>query len=132
MKRKGLTLVELMIALTIFSIFSVFMYRFFSDEQKSLISKHRQLDMHYNALLVMDYIEGSIRNSPTIPTLNYSSSNKTLMDSQGNTISSGVESINIAADSQDSNLINITVTMSYGSGARQLQYSLKNTINVKK
>lgn len=132
MKKKGLTLVELMIALTIFSIFSVFMYRFFSDEQKSLIAKHRQLDMHYNALLVMDHIESSVRNNSTIPVLNYNSSSKVFMDSQGNTISRGVESISVTANPQDSNLIDITVTMSYGSGVRQLQYSLRNTINIKR
>jgi prepilin-type N-terminal cleavage/methylation domain-containing protein len=45
MKKKGFTLVELMIGLSIFAAFSTFMYRFFADEQRSLLGKQRQLNI---------------------------------------------------------------------------------------
>lgn len=159
MKKKGFTLLEIMIALTIFSTFSVFMYRFFADEQKSIIAKHRQMDMHYSALMVMDYIESTIRNNPGLlydsnvvykdstkayglinvtgtnsPVSDYyfESTTKSFKDKGGNTISQGIESISISVDSLDMNLINVEITMSYGSGARELRYNLKNTINIKR
>jgi prepilin-type N-terminal cleavage/methylation domain-containing protein len=161
MKKKGLTLIELMIALTIFSTFSVFMYRFFGDEQKSIIAKHRQLDMHYSALLVMDNIESILRNNPTLyyypsnklvykdssrsvvlinviagdstaAELKFDSFSNSLKDRDGNTISRGIESITISPDPIDSNLMIVEVKMFYGSGARELRYNIKNTINIKK
>jgi prepilin-type N-terminal cleavage/methylation domain-containing protein len=66
MKNKGFTLLELMIALSIFAAFSVFMYRFFGDAQRSVIAKHRMLDMQYNGAAALNYVENVIRNNSGI------------------------------------------------------------------
>jgi prepilin-type N-terminal cleavage/methylation domain-containing protein len=63
MKRKGFTLVELMLAVSVFSIFAFFMFKMFFDEQKFFMALHRQIDLQYNANTALEYIGGALRNN---------------------------------------------------------------------
>lgn len=158
MKKKGFTLVELMMALGIFMTFSVFMYRFFADEQKSLIAKNMQLDMYYNGAAALNYMENMVRKNPHLDyddtddifyedaseakavfdpkgsgsnaELYVDKTSHALKDRDNNTLCTYVDGINMVM--QDNGLIAIDIELSFGSGWGKLQYSVKTTINIEK
>lgn len=158
MRKKGFTLVELMMALGIFMTFSIFMYRFFADEQKSLIAKNLQLDMYYNGAAALNYMESMVRKNPhldyddtddifyedatevkavfdpmgsgTNAELYVDKASRALKDSDNNTLCSYIDSINLTL--QDNGLIAIDIELSCGSGWGKLQHSVKTTINIEK
>lgn len=94
MKNKGFTLVELMLTVSVFSIFTFFMYRTFFDEQKFFVSLHRQIDLQYNANTALEYICGALRNNVGLffdvnnDKIVYSDDKNVLMDFSG-TIKNG-------------------------------------------
>ena len=80
MKKRGFTLVELMITLAIFSIFSVYLYQTFFSEIRQSFNFKNNIDIQYNTNKALNMLTDQIRN--------YSSTNdtKTLTSSDGNNI----------------------------------------------
>jgi len=80
MKKRGFTLVELMITLAIFSIFSVYLYQTFFSQIKQSFNFKNNIDIQYNTNKALNMLTDQIRN--------YSSTNdtKTLTSSDGNNI----------------------------------------------
>jgi prepilin-type N-terminal cleavage/methylation domain-containing protein len=68
MKKKGFTLVELMIALSIFSIFLGFVYKVYFEEVHSLKSMGARSEIQYNANTAMELIAKQIRNNTQVNT----------------------------------------------------------------
>lgn len=75
MKKKGFTLIELMIALTIFTIFSAYLYQTFFSQIKQSLSFSNNIDIQYNANKALNMITDEIRN--------YSFTNITFQSSGG-------------------------------------------------
>lgn len=167
MKKKGFNLVELMIAVSIFTIFTLFMYRFFFDEQKFFMTLHRQIDLQYNANTALEYLGGAVRNNVKLAfredtvyegskyriwytdntrstvlfdmtgsgssgEMKLNSGDKTLKDSQDNTLCRNIDTVEIGFDTASNDIINITVKLSSGSGSRKVDYTAKTSINIKK
>ena len=66
MKKKGYTLIELIIAFSIFVIFSGFMYKVYFEQIRSLKSIGSKSQIQYNANTAMDLISRQIRNNVNI------------------------------------------------------------------
>ncbi|AGY76859.1 PilW family protein [Clostridium autoethanogenum] len=80
MKKRGFTLVELMITLAIFSIFSVYLYQTFFSEIKQSFNFKNNIDIQYNANKALNMITDEIRNYDSVD------DTKILKSSDGNTV----------------------------------------------
>jgi len=69
MKKKGFTLIELMITLTIFAIFSVYLYQTFFSQIRQSFSLNNNIDVQYNVNKALNMLTDNIRS--------YSSTNDT-------------------------------------------------------
>lgn len=69
MKKKGFTLIELMITLTIFAIFSVYLYQTFFSQIRQSFSLNNNIDVQYNVNKSLNMLTDNIRS--------YSSTNGT-------------------------------------------------------
>jgi prepilin-type N-terminal cleavage/methylation domain-containing protein len=153
MKKKGFTLIELMIAVAIFSIFIIYVYNSFSREQKFFIFTQRAIDLQYDRNTALSYLSEALRNnanmefspqndkiifSDTAHTkelinltgnstngdINFSSARKSLIDSAGNTLCSNIEEVTLAPDNVNKEIITIKVRQSSGSA--------QTTVNLRK
>ncbi len=62
MKKRGFTLVELMITLAIFSIFSVYLYQTFFSQIKQSFNFKNNIDIQYNTNKALNMLTDQIRN----------------------------------------------------------------------
>lgn len=158
MKRKGYTLIELMITLAILSILSLFLYQtFFSQIRKSFSFKNN-IDIQRNINEAVSMLTDEIRNysftnitvmssggstqvfsdgrviidlssNSSAPDIYYDSANKTLRDKNGNHCFD-IDSIQInrGVNSGENELILITVSASHGNE----QITTSTAVNIKK
>lgn len=162
MKKKGFTLIELMLAVSIFGVFTIFMLKFFFDEYRSYVRLQNQLDLQYNAGTAVDYIVHCIRNNPDLifqdedyqvvisrssgrklidisdnggvydSELYYDARHKALKNKQGHVLCKNIESIILEPDSSDDSVINVKVFLSAGEGNRKAQYDIFTSVNILK
>ena len=99
MKKKGFTLIEMMMTLAIFSIFAVFLYQAYFSQIKENNSFNTRLDLKYNGDKAMNLITEELRSGTGF---------KTIKDSDGNIskITSGDDTmlIDLKGDSMSSHL----------------------------
>ncbi|MFL0195453.1 type II secretion system protein J [Clostridium sp. WILCCON 0269] len=96
MKKKGFTLVELMIALAIFTIFSVYLYQTFFSQIRQSFSFNNNIDIQYNVNKALSMITDEIRNysftNITIPTeTEVMSGNKVIIDLDSNDLTHDID-----------------------------------------
>jgi len=162
MRKKGFTLMELMLAVSIFSIFTIFMIKFFFDEYESYVRLQNQLDLQYSANTAVDYIVQCIRNNPDITFLDedyqvfisrtagrklmdisgsggaydaelyYDAQDKALKSKQGHVICENIEEIILEPDSSDDSVINVKVSLSAGEGDKRARYDVFTSVNILK
>lgn len=157
MKKKGFTLIELMIAIAVFTIFSMYLYQTFFSQVKQSFNFNNNIDIQYNANKALNMITDQIRNysftnisvngtkvlsggkviidldSTVVGTSNtdiilyYNGASKTLSDSSGNQCSN-IDSIKIERGSNDENEL-MMVTISASQGERKITSSTAVNIN---
>ncbi|MBV7275757.1 type II secretion system protein J [Clostridium thailandense] len=154
MKKKGFTLVELMIALATFAILSLYLYQTFFSQIKLNFSFNDNIDLQYNINKALNILTDEIRNysftdisingdqissgGKVIVNLNsgglnndvdYDRANKilNLNDANGVNISkcTNIDSINMASEGE---IIVITVSASQG----KLKITSSTAVNVKR
>ncbi|WP_368490367.1 PilW family protein [Clostridium sp. BJN0013] len=62
MKKKGFTLIELMIALSIFVIFSIYLYKTFFSQIKQSFNFNNNIDVQYNVNKALNMLTDEIRS----------------------------------------------------------------------
>ena len=151
MRKKGFTLIELMISLAVFSIFAGFMYRSFYEEIRSSKTVNNRIDLQYNAGKAMELLTSEVRNggsitlngnkligtAPAIATtlvdisgtgtgsdINLDASNKSLKDNQGRILCKDIDSIQFVITGD---MLNITVNLIEGKES----YKAVSGINLK-
>lgn len=67
--KKGFTLIELMIALAIFSIFALFIYNSYYNQIKVSTASNKSIDLEYNMSKVMKKVVDKIREENKVITL---------------------------------------------------------------
>lgn len=67
--KKGFTLIELMIALAIFSIFALFIYNSYYNQIKVSTASNKSIDLEYNTSKVMKKVVDKIREENKVITL---------------------------------------------------------------
>ncbi|MBC2579948.1 type II secretion system protein J [Clostridium sp. DJ247] len=72
--KKGFTLIEVMIALAIFSIFIGFVYKTYYVEIRTSLSMNKSIDLEYNASKVMNRMVNEIRTKVSPSNINIISS----------------------------------------------------------
>ncbi|AZV55568.1 type II secretion system protein [Clostridium sp. AWRP] len=80
MKKRGFTLVELMITLAIFSIFSVYLYQTFFSQIRQSFNFKNNIDIQYNANKALNMLTDEIRNYDSV------NDTKILKSSDGDTV----------------------------------------------
>jgi prepilin-type N-terminal cleavage/methylation domain-containing protein len=63
MKKKGLTLIELMIALSMFTVISLYIYRTFFTQIRQSADFNNSIDIQYNANRALNMLTDKIRSS---------------------------------------------------------------------
>ncbi|WP_163193435.1 PulJ/GspJ family protein [Clostridium thermarum] len=156
MKKKGLTLIELMIALSMFSIISLFMYRTFFTQIRQAAEYNHNIDLLYNANKALNMLTDKIRSSSgitlsgnpvaqvlsngvvvidltsntTSPDIYFNSGKKELVNADGRTcsyIDSVVISQGTSPDKEDE-LIYITVSAVKGNS----EFSSSTAVNIRR
>jgi prepilin-type N-terminal cleavage/methylation domain-containing protein len=122
MKKKGFTLIELMIAISIFSVFSIFLYDMFSVQVKESFNFKDNINTQYNLNKAMNMITASLRENSYKDSFDYESldslgliynkNTKTLSDKYGRK-STGIDEVTIKNDSNEAGVLQVTVS-SYG------------------
>ncbi|WP_416175898.1 PilW family protein [Clostridium sp.] len=122
MKKKGFTLIELMIAISIFSVFSIFLYNMFSVQVKESFNFKENINTQYNLNKAMTMITASLRENSYKDSFDYESldslgliynkNTKTLSDKYGRK-STGIDEVTIKNDSNEAGVLQVTVS-SYG------------------
>jgi prepilin-type N-terminal cleavage/methylation domain-containing protein len=122
MKKKGFTLIELMIAISIFSVFSIFLYDMFSVQVKESFNFKDNINTQYNLNKAMTMITASLRENSYKDSFDYESldslgliynkNTKTLSDKYGRK-STGIDEVTIKNDSNEAGVLQVTVS-SYG------------------
>lgn len=132
-KKNGFTLLELMISLSIFSIFSLFVYKTYFDQIKSYNNLKYKIEASKNAELILSKLTLLIRNSIIVDSSNLnnlyflkdSNNNINKLIAQNVTLSENGESVtkdlnilSISANSNDAylNLDTISNTLKYKNG----------------
>lgn len=160
MKRKGFSLTELMIALAIFSIISLFLYQTFFSQIRQSFSFNYNIDIQRNVNRALEMLTDEIRNnsytnitieltgtggttqvksggniiidlsSSALGNVNYNSANKTLSDKQSNECTN-IDSIQIIQGNVSNNENDlILITVSASEGRTQITSS--TAVNIKK
>ncbi|MBA5849989.1 prepilin-type N-terminal cleavage/methylation domain-containing protein [Clostridium sp. cel8] len=122
MKEKGFTLIELMIAISIFSVFSIFLYNMFSVQVKESFNFKDNINTQYNLNKAMTMITASLRENSYKDSFDYESldslgliynkNTKTLSDKYGRK-STGIDEVTIKNDLNEAGVLQVTVS-SYG------------------
>lgn len=157
MKKKGFTLIEVMIALGIFSIISVYLYQAYFTQLKQSLNFNNNVDIQQSANKALNMLTDEIRNysgSNTTLTvslkqvknsaskviidlnqnapstdINYNPSTKIITDKDGNQCSNIASiQINLGTAVSENNLIIISVTASKGN----VQYTTSTAVNFDK
>ena len=121
MKKRGFTLIELMIVIAIFSVFSIFLYNMFSAQVRESFSFKNNIDTKYNLDKAMTMITGSLRENSYKDSFDYESldslglkydkNTKTLSDKYGRK-SVGIDKVTIENDSNEDGVLQVTVSSS--------------------
>lgn len=154
MKKKGFTLLELMISLAVFSIFAGFMYRSFYEEIRATKTVNNRSDLQYNAGKAIELISTEVRNGGTITLngnkvvgtvpaiattlvdlsgtgtgsdINLDTIGKSLKDNQGRILCKNIDSVQISTTGVNGVMLNITANLSEG----QESYKVVTAINLK-
>ena len=157
MKKKGFTLIEVMIALGIFSIISVYLYQAYFTQLKQSLNFNNNVDIQQSANKALNMLTDEIRNysgsnttltissgqvknsaskviidlnqNAPLTDINYNPSTKILVDNNGNQCSN-ITSIMISQGTGDyeNELIIISVTSSKGN----VQYNTSTAVNFNK
>ncbi|MFA9396693.1 MAG: type II secretion system protein J [Clostridiaceae bacterium] len=132
MKKRGFTLLELMIALGIFMLFSVYMFQAFNLQTRQTFRFNNNIELQYNVNKAMNMITDDLRNnlSQNLTDVTFDSTNQTLTDSDG-IVCNYIININIVkGDSSDNEdeLVNIIV-----NGKKDdTEYTSTTSININK
>lgn len=155
MKKKGFTLIELMIAIAIFTIFSMYLYQVFFSQIRQSFNFNNNIDIQRNANKALNMLTDEIRdysfsdikpgtqvlsndkviidlsgNTTSNADIYYNSANKVLSDNNGNQCSN-IDSVKIsqgASSDNEGDLILITVSASEGT----TQIKSFTAVNIKK
>lgn len=157
MKKKGFTLIEVMIALGIFSIISVYLYQAYFTQLKQSLNFNNNVDIQQSANKALNMLTDEIRNysgsNATLTTssrqvknstskviidlnenapstdINYNPSTKIITDKDGNQCSNIASiQINQGTAVSENDLIIISVTASKGN----VQYTTSTAVNFDK
>lgn len=157
MKKKGFTLIEVMIALGIFSIISVYLYQAYFTQLKQSLNFNNNVDIQQSANKALNMLTDEIRNysgsnatltissgqvknstskviidlNQNAPStdINYNPSTKIITDKDGNQCSNIASiQINLGTAVSENNLIIISVTASKGN----VQYTTSTAVNFDK
>ncbi|KZL93390.1 PulJ/GspJ family protein [Clostridium magnum] len=95
MKKKGFTLIELMITIAVFSVFSMYLYQVFFSQIRESFSFNNNINVQYNANKALNMLTDEIRNysftnlifqgSSSIGVTQVSSNGKVLIDLNSST-----------------------------------------------
>lgn len=149
MKNKGFTLIELMIALSVFTLIIGYMYKVYFDELESLNSISGKSQNQYDGSIAMNHIIEVIRSGSNVSLaestvidgngtilidisgtpnssaeLYFDKNESSLKDKNGSTISKGIQSISIV---QSGDVLDITLNLL----ANKESHTLKTSVNVK-
>lgn len=142
MKKKGFTLIGLMLALAIFTLVMTFLYTTFFSQIRSYNSTNDENHIQYNARnameLIVDEVRGADSNisvtnnsisangSTLIGTntmnadLNFNSASGTLTDKDGNVLCRQISGLSFRTDSVNASVIVITIDLSSGKETFEL------------
>ena len=156
MKRKGLTLIELIIAVSMFTIISMFIYRTFFTQIKQSVGFNNSIDIQYNVNKALNMLTDKIRSSDyvtvsgspvtqvlsngvviidlasnsTNPDIYFNSVGNQLIDKDGRSCSY-IESVVISqgtSDNRENELILITVS----AVERDIRISSSTAVNIRR
>lgn len=157
MKKKGFTLIELMIAIAIFTIFSMYLYQVFFSQIRQSFNFNNNIDIQHNTNKALNMLTDEIRNysftnitfqssggtqvfsngkiiidltsNASSPDIYYNSASKILSDNNGNQCSN-IDSVQITQGSSNNENELILITVSASEGNKQITSS--TAVNIKK
>lgn len=125
MKKKGFTLIELMITLALFSLFAGFLYNAYFTQIKENNSFNSKIDLKYNGDKAMNLITDELRSNVTMPNEN----RITEIKSNISGLCEGITSIDILpgiAGEEDSIIIIIDLQ------SKNDRYTVTSAVNINK
>ena len=128
MKKKGFTLLELMIAISIFAIVSGFIYKTFFSQIKQSVGFNNNIDIQYNVNKALNLLSAKLRNSNNItlsgsPTSQVLSGSRVIIDLSSNSSAPDIyyDALNRKLIDKDAGTVNniITIEISQGISANK-------------